>query len=161
MPTQPITPAQAQALAQAFHDIAAAVGNYRIDQALTLRDAQQFQLQNFQSQLLQNSNNFVTMGLFAEQTDIDTTLQTIAKATAAAKAAISTITKVDKILQILAAAAILGASIASMNPSAVGSGIQGLITATITPAGGTTAGSTDAAAGPTETTGGAAAGAGD
>ena len=127
--TQPITPAQAQELAQAFHDVAAAIGNYRIAQATALTPIQQYQLQNLQSQCLNSSNNFITIGLFAEQADIDATLQTIAQVTSQAKSAIATIGSVDKVLQIITAAAVLGASIASLNPSAVATGIQGLITA--------------------------------
>jgi ribosomal protein S5 len=66
----------------------------------------------------------------------------IKQATAQANKAIATISSVDKALQIATAAAILGASIASMNPSAVGTGLDGLVKAiagSTTPSGGTTA----------------------
>jgi hypothetical protein len=126
---QPLTPAQAQGLAQVFHDVAAAIGAYRLAQVNTLTDSQQYQLQNQQLQCIQYSNAFVTAGLFAEQEDIAATLKTIMQQTTVAKQSITTINTVDKVLQIVTATAVLGASIASMNPAAVASGVQGLMTA--------------------------------
>src|SRR5258707_11645514 len=127
--TQPLTTAQAQGLAQEFHDMAVAIGAFRLAQVNILTDAQQFQLQNLQLHCVQFSNSFITLGLFAQQSNLTATLQTIKQQTAVAQQAISTINTIDKVLQIATAAAVLGASIASMNPSAVASGIQGLITA--------------------------------
>jgi hypothetical protein len=140
--TQPLTAAQAHNLAEEFHDIAAAIGAYRLAQVSTLTDTQQYQLQNLQLQCVQYSTGFITLGLFAQQANLVATLQTITKQTTAAQQAISTINTIDKVLQIATAAAVLGASIASMNALAVGSGIQGLITAvtaTPTASGGTSA----------------------
>jgi hypothetical protein len=127
--TQPLTPAQAQGLAQEFHDMAVAIGTYRLAQVNALTDTQQFRLQNLQLQCVQFSNSFITLGLFAQQSNLAITLQTIKKQAAIAQEAISTINSIDKVLEVASAAAVLGASIASMNPSAVASGIQGLITA--------------------------------
>jgi hypothetical protein len=128
-PTQPLTSSQARELAQEFHDIGAAIGTYRLAQVGTLSNTDQFQLQNLQLQCVQFSNSFVTLGLFAQQADLAGTLQTIKNQTAAAQQAISAINTVNKVLQIASAAAVLGASIASMNPSAVATGVQGLVTA--------------------------------
>jgi hypothetical protein len=127
--TQPLTAAQAQGLAQVFHDMAVAIGAYRLAQVSCLMDLQQYQLQNLQPQCIQYSNSFITLGLFAQQANLAATLQTIRQQTTAAQQAISTINSLDKVLQIATAAAVLGASVASMNPSAIASGIQGLITA--------------------------------
>jgi hypothetical protein len=127
--TQPLTPTQARELAQEFHDIAAAIGTFRLAQVNSLTDAQQLQLQNLQLQCIQFSNTFITLGLFAAQANLASTLQTIKQQTDTAKQAISTINTIDRVLQIATAAAVLGASIASMNPSAVASGMQGLISA--------------------------------
>ena len=131
---QPLTPAQAQELAQGFHDLAVAIGQYRITKDADLSDLQQYQLQNLQLQCTQYSNNFIAEGLFAAQIDLDRTLASIKQATAQAKQAIATADKVDKALQIASAAAVLGASIASMNPAAVGSGLDGLLKAITGPA---------------------------
>jgi hypothetical protein len=136
--TQPLTASQAQELAQEFHDLAATIGSYRLSQVSTLSDAQQYQLQNQQLQCIQYSNAFITFGLFAQQADLAATLKAIQLQTAAAKQGISTINTVNKVLQIATAAAVLGASIASMNPAAVATGIQGLITAITDPAAGST-----------------------
>jgi hypothetical protein len=67
--------------------------------------------------------------LFAAQADLAATLQKIRQATKEAQLTLKVIDDIDKALQIATAAAVLGASIASMNPSAVASGIGGLITA--------------------------------
>ena len=124
-PTMALTPVQAQQLAQEYHDIAAAIGAYRLAQVNVLTDAQQYQLQNQQLQCIQYSTTFITAGLFAQQADLAATLQTIKQQTAVAQQGISAINTVDKVMQIVTATAVLGASIASLNPSAV----QGLITA--------------------------------
>jgi hypothetical protein len=129
MASQPITLAQAQQLAQEFHDIAVTIGQYRIQQAGTLTGGQQYNLQSLQAQCIQYSTHFIALGMFAEEDDLDATLSETANSTAKAKQAIATVAVVDKVLQIATAAAILGASIASENPSAVASGIQGLGTA--------------------------------
>jgi hypothetical protein len=128
-PTMALTPVQAQQLAQEYHDIAAAIGAYRLAQVNVLTDAQQYQLQNQQLQCIQYSTTFITAGLFAQQADLAATLQTIKQQTAVAQQGISAINTVDKVMQIVTATAVLGASIASLNPSAVASGVQGLITA--------------------------------
>jgi hypothetical protein len=127
--TQPLTAGQAQDLAQTFHDIAAAIGQYRLTQVAVLTATQQYQLQNLQLQCFQYSNSFISAGLFAAQANLAATLTSIKQATAQANQAIATIKNVDKALQIATAAAVLGASIASMNPSAVGSGLDGLVKA--------------------------------
>ncbi len=128
--TQPLSQIQAQELAQEFHDLAASIGQYRLDHVATLTDAEQFQLQIQQLQCVQYSNSFIAAGLFAAQADLAATLENIRKQTTLANAALRTIDRVDKALQIATAAAVLGASIASLNPSAVASGVQGLINAT-------------------------------
>jgi hypothetical protein len=127
--TQPLTASQAQDLAQSFHNIGAAIGQYRLAQVAVLTDMQQYQLQNLQLQCIQYSNSFIAAGLFAAQANLTATLASIKQATTQANQAIATITTVDKALQIATAAAVLGASIASMNPSAVGSGLEGLVKA--------------------------------
>ncbi len=142
--TQPLTAAQAHELAQEFHDVAAAIGAYRLAQVNNLTDSQQYQLQNQQLLCVQYSNGFITAGLFAQQADLAATLQKIKQQTDAAQQSISTITTIDKVLQIATALAVLGASIASMNPPAVASGIQGLMTAITGTA--TTAGTAPSAA---------------
>jgi hypothetical protein len=144
--TQPLTAGQAQDLAQSFHDIAAAIGQYRLAQVAVLTPTQQYQLQNLQLQCIQYSNAFISAGLFAAQANLAATLASIKQATMQANQAIATINNVDKALQIAAAAAVLGASIASMNPSAVGSGLEGLVKAI---AGSTASGNTSSTGTPT------------
>src|ERR1700722_7052039 len=110
--TQPLTPSQAQDLAKNFHDIAAAIGQYKLTKVAILTDTQQYQLQNLQLQCIQYSNIFISAGLFAAQANLTATLTSIKQATAQANQAIASIGDVDKALQIASAAAVLGASIA-------------------------------------------------
>lgn len=126
---QTLTAAQAQELAQNFHDVAVAIGQFRLDNVATLTADQQTQLQNLQMQCVQFSNQFIAAGLFAAQDDLASTLATIKQQTASAAQAIETVNNVNKALQIATAAAVLGSSIASLNPSAVASGVQGLVSA--------------------------------
>ncbi|RRA50479.1 hypothetical protein [Acidipila sp. EB88] len=127
MPTQVPSAAQCGDLAQQFHDLASLIGNYRLNQYGTLTVAQQYQLQNQQMQCLQYSSSFITQGLSLEQTTLTATLKAIKNATTQARNAIAANGTVDKTLQIITSLAVLGASIYSMNPSAIQSGIQGVI----------------------------------
>jgi len=134
MAVAPLTPGQAGDLSQQFHDMASAIGTYRINNVATLTANQQYQLQNQQNLCYQYSNNFIAAGLSLEQTNLAATLQQIKQATAQAQQAIANIATINTILQIVSAVAVLGASIASMNPTAIASGVQGVITAIAPPA---------------------------
>jgi hypothetical protein len=134
MATQPLTPAQAGDLAQQFHDLAAAIGSYRLQNVATLSATQQAQLQNQQALCTNLSNTWIAAGLSLEQNNLAATLQQIKQATTQAQEAITNIATVNTVLQIVSAIAVLGASIASMNPTAIASGVQGVITAIAPPA---------------------------
>src|SRR5579863_1142086 len=123
--TIPLTSDQAQMLSQLFHDLGAAIVDFRSQHATVLSDQQQFRLEGFQNKCFQFSNRFAAMSLFAQEEDLDATLQEIAKGTKQAEGAIRTIGIVDKVLQIATAAAVLGESIVSLNPDSIGSGIKG------------------------------------
>lgn len=127
--TVPLTSDQAQLLSQLFHDLAAAIEDFRGQQATVLSDQQQLQLESFQNRCLQFSNRFAAMSLFAQEQDLDATLQQIADSTKQACDAIRTIGIVDKVLEIATAAAVLGESIVTLNPDSIGSGIKGLFSA--------------------------------
>src|ERR1700751_2113804 len=121
--TIPLTKDQAQLLSQVFHDLGAAIVDFRSRHATELSDQQQFKLEGFQNQCFQFSNRFAAMSLFAQEEDLDATLQAITESTKKAESAIRTIGIIDKVLQIATAAAVLGESIVSLNPSSIGSGI--------------------------------------
>jgi hypothetical protein len=147
MATQPLTPAQAGDLAQQFHDIAVTIGSYRLKNVGTFSAEEQYQLQNQQMQCLQYSNSFITAGLTLEMTNLSATLQQIKQATTQAQQAIANVGAVDKVLQIVTAVAVLGASIASMNPAAIASGAQGVLTSIVGGAAGTGAATAGAGTG--------------
>ncbi len=128
--TIPLTSDQAQQLGQLFHDLGAAIVDFRAQQATVLSEEQEFQLEGLQNKCIQFSNRFTAMSLFAQEEDLDATLQEIAKSTKQAEGAIRTIGIVDRVMQIATAAAVLGESIVSLNPDSIGSGIKGLVSAT-------------------------------
>ena len=134
MANVPLNAAQAGDLAQQFHDLAAAIGSYRLKNVATLSATQQAQLQNQQAMCTNLSNTWIATGLSMEQNNLATTLQQIKQATTQAQKAIAKIATVNSVLQIVSALAVLGASIASMNPSAIATGVQGVITAIAPPA---------------------------
>ena len=133
MPTlNDLTPEQAHDLAETFHDLANAVAEYRIANAVTLTHEQQFRLGNLQSQFLNFMNTFIVAGLQNAQNQLAPVLASLGTQTKKALKALSKIQNFDKALEIATAAAVLGASIFSMDPAAIKTGIQGLIDA-ITP----------------------------
>jgi hypothetical protein len=146
MATQPLTVGQAGDLAQQFHDMASAIGAYRLKNVGTLSAPQQLQLQNQQAMCGNLSATFISTGLSLEQNNLAATLQQIKQATTKAQQAITNIGTVNTVLQIVSAVAVLAASIASMNPSAIVSGVQGVVTSI--PGGGAAAPAAAAAGNP-------------
>jgi len=124
-----LTPEQAHDLAEIFHNFANAVAQYRIANAMTLTNEEQFRLGNLQSQFLNFMNTFIVAGLQNAQNQLAPVLGSLATQTKKAQKALRNIQNFEKALQIATAAAVLGASIYSMDPAAIKIGIQGLIEA--------------------------------
>ena len=138
MPTlNDLTPEQAHDLAETFHGLANVLAQYRIANAATLTNEEQFKLGNVQSQFLIYFNTFIVAGLQNAQNQLTPVLASLATQTQKAQKALKNIEDFDKALQIVTAAAVLGASIFSMDPAAIKTGVQGLIEAIAPPAKGT------------------------
>jgi multidrug resistance efflux pump len=135
MPTlNDLTPEQAHDLAETFHGLANALAQYRITNAVTLTNEEQFRLGNLQSQFLNFMNTFIVAGLQNAQNQLTPVLASLATQTKKADKALKSIQNFDKTLQIATAAAVLGASVFSMDPTAIKAGIQGLIETIVPPA---------------------------
>ncbi len=135
MPTlNDLTPEQAHDLAETFHGLANALAQYRITNAVTLTNEEQFRLGNLQSQFLNFMNTFIVAGLQNAQNQLAPVLASLATQTKKAEKALKSIQNFDKTLQIATAAAVLGASVFSMDTSAIKAGIQGLIETVAPPA---------------------------
>jgi len=107
---------QAYELANEFHDLSVAVGNYRFDQWDDLSAAQRKRLEDLQWTLMNYSSDFTAQALNFVVDDLQGTVDKITAATANANKAIANIKVVSKVLAIAASATVLGASIMSGNP---------------------------------------------
>ena len=119
---------QAFALAQQFHDLANAVGDFRFAHWDDLTPTQRNKLKDFQLTLLNNSSHFVTeaIGIILDDTQGD--LKALQGVTAKAQKALETIADVKKAIEVTASLVKLGAAIASENPAAITSAAQEAVT---------------------------------
>ena len=106
---------QAYELANEFHDLSVAVGNYRFDQWDDLSAAQRKRLEDLQWTLMNYSSDFTAQALNFVVDDLQGTVDKITGATANANKAIANIKLVSKVLAIAASATVLGAFIMSGN----------------------------------------------
>src|SRR5467141_389236 len=99
---------QAFRLAQLFHDLAAALGDYRFNNWDELTPAQRKQLEDFQFDVLNDSTKFNALSISIEVEDLQPTLERIDDATKRMKQAIENIKEVGRIIDIATAAVTLG-----------------------------------------------------
>jgi hypothetical protein len=119
-----ITALQARDLAEKFHDLATAVGDYRFDHFDDLSPSERERLKDNQFSLLNNSSHFITelVGVILDDAQAD--LDALQGVTAKAQKALKNIANVKKGIEIAAVVVKLGAAIASENPAAIGSAVQ-------------------------------------
>jgi len=123
----PLAADEAVALAVQFHDLSTDLSNYRFNNWAQLQDSERSQLEGIQWTLMNYSSDFATIAMTQTLAALPDVLQNIKSATQQANNALQTISLVAKIINIAAAAAVLGAAIASDNPSAVAQSIGTLI----------------------------------
>jgi hypothetical protein len=116
-------------LAAGFHDLGVACGQYRFDNWKTLSPADQSKLEGLEWTLLNYSCDFSAEAMEQTLSYLASTLNDIKAATDQAEKAIKKIKTVDKVIKIAAAGAVLGAAIASLNPSGVADAVKGVYTA--------------------------------
>jgi|SRR5215472_11034984 len=106
---------QAYQLANQFHDLSVAVGNWRFDQWDELSATQRKRLEDLQWTLMNYSSDFTAQAIDLVVQDLQATLSNITGATTQANKAIANIKLVSKVLVIAASATVLGAAIMSGN----------------------------------------------
>jgi hypothetical protein len=123
MPT--LTSDQVFKLAQAFHDLAIVIGNYRFDNWDDLTPAERKQLEDLQFDVLNDSTKFNALSISIELDNLQSTLDRIDNTTARMKESIQHIKDVGRIINIATAAVTLGAAIVSGNPQAIAQAVAG------------------------------------
>ena len=121
---------QARDLANQYHDLSVALGDYRFDHWDDLNAAQRQRLQDQQWTLMNYSSDFTSQAIMLTLDDLQGTLDDISSATARANKAIKTIALVNKVISIAASATALAATIMSGNADGAISAAQDLFDAT-------------------------------
>ena len=116
-------------LAVQFHDLSTSVGNCRFNFWNSFSSDQRAALEDEHWSLMNYSSDFATIAMIATLAALPTVLQDIKNSTNQANNALQTISEITKIINIAAAAAVLGASIASDNPNAIEQSLGKLLTA--------------------------------
>jgi hypothetical protein len=127
-----LTDDQMQQLAQAFHDISVAIGQVRLDAikaGASLTDAGIVQLQGYVFALKNVSDNLAVQSANLTLQNAAQALQQISVATQTADHALDKLAKIDKAIQIASAVIVLGAAIASHDPSQIASAAKSVVTA--------------------------------
>jgi hypothetical protein len=119
-----INAGQARDLAQQFHDLATAVGDFRFDHWDELAKSERDRLKDMQFMLLNNSTHFITELVGVILDDVQGDLEALQKVTANAEKALENIADVKKAIEIAAELVKLGAAVASENPAAITSAVQ-------------------------------------
>jgi hypothetical protein len=116
MPT--LSTDQLTSMAQDFHDLAVAVGQFRLDrihQGAPLADPGIVQLLGLQFSLLNTSSSLALQAAQVTLADADAAAAMIKSATEDANAAIQTASTINKVVTIAAAATVLAAAITTGN----------------------------------------------
>jgi hypothetical protein len=127
-----LTDDQMQQLAQAFHDISVAIGQVRLDAikaGASLTDSGIVQLQGYVFSLKNVSDNLAVQSANLTLQNAAQALQQISVATQTADHALDKLAKIDKAIQIASSVIVLGAAIASHDPSQIVSAAKSVVTA--------------------------------
>jgi len=124
-----LTSDQAFALAQQFHDLAVAIGNFRFANFDDLSSAQRKRLEDLQFDVLNDSTKFNAISIDLSLNELQSTLADINASTDRMKDAITNLKNIGKVINIATAAVTLGAAIVSMNPGAIASAVSGTVKA--------------------------------
>jgi hypothetical protein len=110
-----LTAGQARDLANQFHDLSVAIGDYRFGNWDSLTRADRDNLEDLQWTLMNYSSDFTSQAITLALSNLDETLSRIGRITNKARRVIKTIKTVDKVVRIAAAATVLGAAIVTGN----------------------------------------------
>lgn len=120
---------QLKSIAQLFHDLAVNVGQFRLDRihdGASLEDPGIVQLLGLQWSLLINSSSFYLQAAQVALGDADEAAKQITAATTAANAALQTLDKVDKAINVASAAGLLTAAVMTGDMGQIGPAAKGV-----------------------------------
>ena len=127
-----LTDNQLTSIAQQFHDLAVAIGQFRLNQihgGLSLEDPGIVQLLGLQFSLLNISSSFALQAAQVTLANADQAASQITSATNAANAAIKTLGVVNKVINIGSAAGVLAAAIMTGDTNQIATAANGVYTA--------------------------------
>jgi hypothetical protein len=120
------------AIAQQFHDLSAAVSQFRLDRihgGLPLDDQSIVQLLGLQQGLLDTSSSFYVQAAQVTLNDADQAAAQVTSATKEAISAIKTLQAVNKVISIASAAGVLATAIMTGKMDQIGDAAKGVYTA--------------------------------
>lgn len=117
----PISKQQARDIAEAYLQLSHALGRYRFDNFATLKPAVRQRIEDAEWDLLGASGTITTKAVGIALHDMQDDLKAIADGTARARKAIETIQTVKDVMEVTAAAVVLGGAIVAQNPGAIAS----------------------------------------
>jgi hypothetical protein len=123
----PLSANDAVALAVQFQDLATDLSNFRFNYWNELQENERFQLESIQWTLMNYSSDFATTVMNQTLVAIPNALHGITEATQKAVRVLQTTTTLAEVINVASAAAVLGAAIATDNPSAVAESTYRLI----------------------------------
>lgn len=117
MPT--LTKDEALRIAQAFAGFAKTVENYRFAHFSQLTDLQEASLRNVETTLRTTSNNLLDLGINLSLDDVSDALEALGDITNKLNKDLTTLTNIDKALQVVGALVQLGTAFATGSPPAI------------------------------------------
>jgi hypothetical protein len=114
-----LTSDQSFALAQAFHNLAVLLGDYRFDNWDDLSPGERKQLEDLEFDILNDSTRFDAIAISGTLDNLDKVIDDIRATTERMGRAIETIEAVGDVFKMAAAAITLGAAIVSGNPEGI------------------------------------------
>lgn len=122
-----LTSAQANALANDFLGLAQAIGDFRYDNWNEMSKPQNQQLGKLQWSILNYGEDILALSTALVMNDVQTSLDQINDVTLEIRSTIQKLQNVQKVINVAAAIITFGGAVISKDPSAIKTGLQGVI----------------------------------
>jgi hypothetical protein len=122
-----LTESQALQIAQDFSGFATAVENYRFAHFDALTDLQESSLRNVETSLRATSNDFIDMGINLALDDVQGALQGLSDVTAKLNKDLTTLSDINKAMQVVSVLMQLGTAFATGNPAGFATALQSAV----------------------------------
>lgn len=122
-----LTSIQASALSSNFLGLAQAIGDFRYNNWNEIPDTQNQQLGKLQWSILNYGEDILALSTALVMNDVQKSLDTINDITVEIKSTIQQLQNVQKVINVAAAIITFGGAVISKNPSAIKTGLQGVI----------------------------------